>query len=98
MAPMDPPRVSIASASRLLQARLPLIEQLAYVLVAEVEVGQLAGQVHRPGEFAGLGVAAGKLIEDFLAEALVGGREVPEGLLEVPLGEPPVVAALEAEA
>src|SRR5687767_1395659 len=82
----------------LLHLRVPVIEQGADVLVTEIAVGQVAGQVHGAAQLAGIGVTFGKLIKNFLVQAFVGRAQVRQRFLEVALRQPPVVAVLEAKA
>src|SRR5690349_13190679 len=84
-----------ARMSDFLQPVVPLVEQLADVPEAEVDVRQIVPQVDRPLEFARFGRADGELVEDFFPAVLLAGRHLGEGLFEVPLGEPPIVPLLE---
>src|SRR5262245_48119269 len=75
---------------------LPLVEQLADVAIGEVEVGELVPEVDRFLPLLGVGAALGELEEQLLARSVLAAGKVPQRLLEVALGQPPVVATLEA--
>src|SRR5262249_58304150 len=85
-------------ASGLGRLRLPVVEQPADVLEAEVEVGQLVAQLQGPLQVARLGAAAGDAEEQLLAGRLLVGRQVLQRLLAVALRQLPVVAPLEPAA
>src|SRR5437879_1475888 len=86
------------TASGVLQAGLPIVEEAADVAEAEVDIGEFIAHLDGMGEIAGFGAALGHLKHDLLAEHVLAGRQMLERFLEVALRQPPVAALLEAVA
>ena len=91
-------RFASADGLRLLQLRLPLVQQPADVAVEVIHDWPTRGRTPPLATGRRRPPAGRQLEHHFLARSILAGRKGLERLAEVPLRQPPVVAALEAKA
>src|SRR5262245_46887310 len=89
---------SVLRRPGLLQAVLPLVDQPADVAIPEVQVRQVVPPVDCLGQFARLRRPVRQLEQEVLARRFLARGQGLQRLLEVALGQPPVMPILEAVA